>query len=443
MRRGLSKLEFARRLVPHVTEQCPDVDSLLSYVKRWEAGKNSISERYRVACAKALNMDEGELFGFPRMGDRDVSPFRASGQEWPYGGPAFPYPADEDDDEMMRRRAFLLNTAILAGIGAADPVAAVEAARHGLNDAFHSRDDADVSEWSAIAWEYGETYPVTAPADLLRTLLVDLAGLREAFRRYPDDAAQRELYQVSALLSGFLAQTVNNLGHANEARRWWRTARYAAERAGDSFSPLWVRAREVMHATSPLSGRPVTVVSRLIEEAERFASSAPPELVLELLCGKVQMLTIAGREAEAEKGLAQVHERFSATSFAGYNGSLLAWGEERLRNTESFVYARLGDFEQLENAQRAASALYKHDPSNVRWPAANELNKAFCLARGGDVKEGTALARAVVEGLPSPQQAQDIHRRAREVLNAVPEAERDRPVVSEYREWLNSAFSTA
>jgi hypothetical protein len=76
----------------------------------------------------------------------------------------------------------------------------------------------------------------------------------------------------------------------------------------------------------------------------------------------------------------------------------------------------------------------------VRWPTANELNKAFCLTRGGDVTEGTALARAVIEGLPTPQHAQDIHKRAREVLNAIPQTERNKPIVNEYREWLNSTF---
>jgi hypothetical protein len=46
-----------------VPEQCPDLDTLISYLKRWEAGKSGISERYRFACAKALGMDQRELFG--------------------------------------------------------------------------------------------------------------------------------------------------------------------------------------------------------------------------------------------------------------------------------------------------------------------------------------------------------------------------------------------
>ncbi|GAA4136378.1 helix-turn-helix transcriptional regulator [Actinomadura keratinilytica] len=62
-RRRWSKPETARRLALHVPDQCPDRDTLISYIKRWEAGKVSISERYRFAYAAAFDMDVGELFG--------------------------------------------------------------------------------------------------------------------------------------------------------------------------------------------------------------------------------------------------------------------------------------------------------------------------------------------------------------------------------------------
>jgi hypothetical protein len=139
--------------------------------------------------------------------------------------------------------------------------------------------------------------------------------------------------------------------------------------------------------------------------------------------------------------MAQIYERFGTTSSTGYSGSLLDWGEERLRNTESFVYSRLADPQRLENAQRAALPLYHHDPLNVRWPAANYLNEAFCLSRIGDTAGGTAHARAVIDRLPFSQRSHDVRVRAVEVLSAIPQAEQNRPVVAEYREWLNSAFS--
>ena len=60
-RRGLTKRELGRRLASQVTEQCPSLDTLVSYVKRWEAGKVSVSDRYRHAYSKALGMSPEEL----------------------------------------------------------------------------------------------------------------------------------------------------------------------------------------------------------------------------------------------------------------------------------------------------------------------------------------------------------------------------------------------
>ncbi len=392
------------------------------------------ADRARLPSADLLILDT-----YAPAASAAVSPVTARSEQeesasYPVRQPLAP---DEDDEEVMRRRAFLLNVAILAELGKSDPIAALEVIRHGLGRPFPDRRSADVSEWNEIAFEYGEIYAATAPAQLLKSLVIDFAMLQDAFQRYPQDAAQRELYRVSALLAGFLAQTVNNLGYASEARRWWRTARYAADRSGDSYSALWVRGREVIHA---MGERPVTTVLRLIEDAERFVGGAPAGPVLELLSGKAQTLAMADRGPEAEDALRQVRQRFDATSSGGYSGSLLAWGEERLLNTESFTYSWLGDYQRTESAQQAASALYRYDPLNMRWPAGVELNKAFCLVRGGDVTEGVAYARTVITQLPTAHQTHDMLTRARDVLNAIPRAEAGRPAVSEYRDWLDSSF---
>ncbi|WP_241661287.1 hypothetical protein [Thermomonospora catenispora] len=55
---------MARRLREAIPDrQRPDFDTVLSYVKRWEAGRVNVSERYRFAYAAAFDMDVDELFG--------------------------------------------------------------------------------------------------------------------------------------------------------------------------------------------------------------------------------------------------------------------------------------------------------------------------------------------------------------------------------------------
>ena len=92
-RRGLTKRELGRRLASQVTEQCPSLDTLVSYVKRWEAGKVSVSDRYRHAYSKALGMNPADLFG-----RADRAPASAA----PPGGPVtfgalIALPAGADD----------------------------------------------------------------------------------------------------------------------------------------------------------------------------------------------------------------------------------------------------------------------------------------------------------------------------------------------------------
>jgi transcriptional regulator with XRE-family HTH domain len=63
-RRGWDRPEMARRLARALPGARPDLDSLVSYVKRWEAGRVGVSERYRLAYVRAFGLDdEAALFG--------------------------------------------------------------------------------------------------------------------------------------------------------------------------------------------------------------------------------------------------------------------------------------------------------------------------------------------------------------------------------------------
>ncbi|GAA4089566.1 hypothetical protein [Actinomadura miaoliensis] len=119
-RRHWTKPEMARRIAQNVTDQCPDLDTLISYVKRWEAGNVGISERYQLAYAAAFGMDVEELFG-PHT-DARTSPWRASG----YGEFT---PDDEERLTLVTLRPARLDR------GALEALAAVLAGQRRLEDA--------------------------------------------------------------------------------------------------------------------------------------------------------------------------------------------------------------------------------------------------------------------------------------------------------------------
>lgn len=60
--RGWDKPEMARRLAAAMTGSRPSRTTLISYIKRWEAGKTGISERYRLVYATAFGLEEADLF---------------------------------------------------------------------------------------------------------------------------------------------------------------------------------------------------------------------------------------------------------------------------------------------------------------------------------------------------------------------------------------------
>jgi transcriptional regulator with XRE-family HTH domain len=339
-------------------------------------------------------------------------------------------------EDLMIRRTFLLNAAALAGIGAADKLPGMEAIRHGLNRSVaEERAEADADEWRQIALDYGESYRVAAPTELLGPLMTDMLGLQAALRRYASNpVVQRDLLSTAALLSAFTAQTISNMSQPLEAGRWWRTAKNAADRSGDPYSIIWVRGREICHA---MGSRPDPVVLRLIEAADSITAKAPSAAALELTANKAQVFAYCGREQDALAAIGQVRKQFEQSP-TGYSGSMLDWGEESLHCTESFAYSRLGRVTDAERATHDGLSLYAaNGERGLRHPAGLRLNLAFTLVRSGDLPEGLHLAQSVINSLPEGLRGTKFED-GRKLLTMVPPARQRSADVQEYREWLYS-----
>ncbi|GAA1585202.1 hypothetical protein GCM10009678_79710 [Actinomadura kijaniata] len=81
-RHGWLKPETAQRLRDVLTgSQRPDLDTLVSYIKRWEAGRSGISERYRAAYAEIYGLPEDLLFDVSRSLEQGARPVQSSPAE--------------------------------------------------------------------------------------------------------------------------------------------------------------------------------------------------------------------------------------------------------------------------------------------------------------------------------------------------------------------------
>ena len=346
--------------------------------------------------------------------------------------------AGDEEVTPTYRRGFLR----VAATGALTPVAAaLEPTRHGLIGSLAAdRAAADVDEWQEIAWEYGISYPNTPPAELLRGLQIDLAALGDAFMRRPHaDPAERELHKAAALLAAVAAHTVANLGDLRSSRRWWRTAKLAADESGHVETRLWIRGREIVRALA--EQRPVPVILDLAEEAEAVSAGvqAPPAALPELLGGKARVFALAGQPARAEAALNEAWDNFARmpARIVGDTGSILCFSEYYMKFTESYVYSFLGDFARADGARAAARALAP--ASQLRGPTQLELHRALCQVRAGDVAPGVEHAHAVMTGLPRTQFIRPVVDLGHKVLDAVPAAERGRDGVRAFDAYLGEA----
>jgi hypothetical protein len=113
----------------------------------------------------------------------------------------------------------------------------------------------------------------------------------------------------------------------------------------------------------------------------------------------------------------------------------MGWGEDRLRYTETWVYARMGDTRETDLAARRALELYPS--TDNRTPVQIDLMQAFSRVRCGDLSEGIRHARSVYEALGADERTTMVDFLAKQVAAIVPNEARDRPEVAAYRELLS------
>lgn len=350
-------------------------------------------------------------------------------------------PADEDDGDDMRRRAFVTGLAAMTSLGAANPRLALESMRHEMTTLLSERHTATtIDEWQAIADEYGRTYLTTTPADLLQTLIIDLSGLQTAVGRYPDGPVHQELRRVGALLSLHMAATLGNLGYLSDAQRWWRSAKRAADESGDDYTILFVRGQEMRRAIS--EQRPAAELVRLAAEADARLGTKPPLAALPAyLDGKACALATAGggAAAGAEDPLRRLPEAVSALPASlTASGSVSSFSEGEVWEAESYVYTYMGDLSRAGAAQDRALALYPVDDHRER--AQIELQRSLCLVGTGDVLTGVRHAHGVVSNLPSKDRIRPVAALGSKILKAVPTGQREQPGVQEFQVCLSEAF---
>lgn len=380
--------------------QIPDRDTLISYVKRWEAGRTNVSARYRRAYADALGVMVGDLFDGP-----DSSPAH----------PVLPHDAEDD----VKRRE-LLQLGMLGVVTHTHN----DLIRYSLDQVLAAAETNLVEDWHLTYLDHAHNILVSPPADVHRALLLDLAALHQQISRHGLD---RDLLRVAAQLAVLSGNALTRMGSYEDARRWWATARHAADASGDGNLSAWTRGKEAAFAL--YAPRPLSVVMALTDTARRKAGRPCPGLLC-ALGAQAQGLATMGRASEAQRVLEELTDVQDRTDdHGGYE-----WTEDATAYVTSWVHAH-GGREEKGAAARAEVVRISRSYQNI---ANARLHEAIAVARHGGHVEAARTAADVIAGMEPSFRTRMIVHTAHRVLEATPIRFRQETAVRDLEDVLSA-----
>ncbi|MGH3389290.1 MAG: hypothetical protein ACRDOO_10480 [Actinomadura sp.] len=330
-RRRWTKREMAARLRDALPDrQRPDLDTLISYVKRWEAGTVGVSERYRIAYATVLDHDIHEI-------QPASASLLADGLDRPRDVTAF-------DDEIHAMEF-------------ARRVAASEVGPETLRQLEIAVDDLAVA------------YPGTPPADLLRRVRRHLSYVEQLLDARKTLAEHRRLLVVGGWLSLLAATCHTDLQQRQAASARLRTAAQLAEQADHPEIAAWCLETEAWQAVTDGDYRRAVTLSQGAQAVAPSTGSAYIQATAQE--GRAWARLGAGRETHDALGRVteliaplptperpEHHYRYDPAKGDAYAATTLSW----LGDPAAEPYARrvLARLESTENGpprpRRAASA---------------------------------------------------------------------------------------
>jgi len=415
-RRGWTRQDMAERLRRELTgTQIPCTDTILSYVKRWEAGKVGISERYLFAYCAAFDLPEKELFV--------TSPDKDHSAPIPPGTLQATALVDDWDD-MERRRMLLASL----GVGAGALSTSAEPVRQ-LLDLILAGETRSVEDWNLVCTDHLFALRTRPPAQVRQDLIIDLIAAQRQLKTTKDGDVP-EMSRVIAALSTLHANLLSRLGEHGAAIRWWHTARSAADASGDLELRLCVRATETGHGL--YGQRDLPTVLRLTDDALGIAGRRPSLGAALVCCSRAKALTLLGRHDEALRQLNDYRDRAAAAPgptdiMPGY------WQGDQLPFAENMVLSGIGD--EAEAAQAGENLLSSGNP-DYNLTTKVRLNRALCTLTKGGTEEGARQAAEALDALPAPYRNHIITETGKAIYRAIPTDQREKPTVQDFREVL-------
>lgn len=290
---------------------------------------------------------------------------------------------------------------------------------------------ASLDDWEKTTLRYGCASRHRPAGALLADLTTDLADLKHALQRYRSASASRRLTRVAAQMGGLMCLTFCKLDDRPAFRRWARTARLAAAEAGDPETYSWVLAQE---GYGHYYSGDLSEAVRVAKYAQGVTRTAP-RVGAALAAGlEARAQAAMGRQQETHAALARAEDITAQLSGEALIPSAFGYNEAQLRFHAGSAYTSLRDAKAALDAQDRALALCM--PGDYTDWAMTRLDQVMCLAYRGDIADAFAYAASTLQSLSGAQRQGIITMRSYEILNALPEDQRELPAARDFRELL-------
>jgi transcriptional regulator with XRE-family HTH domain len=390
-----------------------------SMISAIERGEHLPENGDRVRLIDHTLKADGELTGMwplvQRLGRRPIDELIAAADS---GNNHSVIPQGQDDD-MQRRLLFrLTGLGLISGPALSD----AEALRQLIEKAIGTAESSSVEDWEAACLEHQYAAHTHPPAQVREQLVSDIAALQWSLAHArPEHRA--DLQRSMAWLSRLHAGILTDLGEFGQARRWWATARRAADASGDLDMRVRVRGKEAVLGL--YAHRPLESVISLSRKAQHLAGGMTSTSVLQALAGEVQALALTGRDQEAQKSLKHL------LTLADKIGDRreFGWHPDSTWFVASWVHSFGGSAKAAEKAREEAFKRLPgyHNDTNLR------LHRSITIAREGGHTEALRQATEVVSNLAPAYRSQLIMHTARQVQEYIPPAQRKGSAFDDYR----------
>jgi len=293
--------------------------------------------------------------------------------------------------------------------------------------------DISIEDWERTVLEYGRAARYQSPDILAGNLASDLAELRDELARCRSARTMRRLTRVTAQMAGLMCLALVKLDERAAFRRWARTARIAADEAGDPATLAWVRAQE---AYGHYYGGSIIEAIEVARHAQALGSAKPcvGAALAAALEARAHARLGPERRRESQDALRRAESILLELDTSFTSSSAFGYSEAQLRFHEGSAYTHLRDTPSAWVAQCRALELVPDNDYTDRTLI--HLDRAVCLAQDGDSAAGIDHAVEALNGLTEGQRRGIIDLHANDILHAIPTRQRALPAARDFQDLL-------